>query len=192
MVIRHSRQKQPSAETAQLLPRSTRFASVAELHIQRSGFILDQWSCAISFQAVIPDCACFTLQRGSKDLLSYTTPRGATDKRVLFSEDRITTFYVDQTDSQSVQSLWNDVNLDDFDVMIDDGLHTFEAGICLLENSYSRLAANGVYIIEDVLQNDAPKYHQWLESRGYMHDLIMLHRKNSDLGGNILILIRKP
>ena len=114
------------------------------------------------------------------------------DKRALFSEDRITTFYVDQTDPQSVQSLWNDVNLDDFDIMIDDGLHTFEAGICLLENSYSRLAANGVYIIEDVLQNDAPKYHQWLESRGYMHDLIMLHRKNSDLGGNILILIRKP
>lgn len=114
------------------------------------------------------------------------------DKRVLFSEDRIATFYVDQTDPLSVQSLWNDVNLDDFDIMIDDGLHTFEAGICLLENSFSRLAANGVYIIEDVLKNDAPKYRQWLDSKGYNHDLILLYRNRFDLlGDNILILIRK-
>ena len=113
------------------------------------------------------------------------------DKRVLFSEDRIETFYVDQTDPLSVKSLWNDVNLDDFDIMIDDGLHTFEAGICLLENSFSRLAANGIYIIEDVLQNDAPKYRQWLDSKGYIHDLILLYRKGLDLGDNILILIRK-
>ena len=80
---------------------------------------------------------------------------------------------------------------EDFDIMIDDGLHTFEAGICLLENSFSRLAANGIYIIEDVLQNDAPKYRQWLDSKGYIHDLILLYRKGLDLGDNILILIRK-
>jgi hypothetical protein len=35
-------------------------------------------SCAISFQAVIPSLLLMSLRRGSQDLLSYTTRRGAT------------------------------------------------------------------------------------------------------------------
>jgi hypothetical protein len=52
--------------------------SIAELPIQRSGFIVDERSCAFSFQAVISWLPLFTLRRGSQDLLSYTTRRGAT------------------------------------------------------------------------------------------------------------------
>jgi hypothetical protein len=78
MQIRTPSRLQPSAEAHQLLPRSTQNTSIAELPIQRSGFIMDQWSCAISFQAVILWLLLFTLQKGSQDLLSYTTRRGAT------------------------------------------------------------------------------------------------------------------
>ncbi|MFM7754826.1 MAG: hypothetical protein ACKO58_10615 [Cyanobium sp.] len=42
------------AEAHQRLPRSTQNTSIAVLPIQRSGIIVDERSCAISFQAVIP------------------------------------------------------------------------------------------------------------------------------------------
>jgi len=77
MQIRTLSRLQPSAE-AQPLPRSTQNTSIAELPIQRSGFIVDQWSCAFSFQSVIPWLPLFTLRKGAQDLLSYTTRRGAT------------------------------------------------------------------------------------------------------------------
>jgi len=39
---------------------------------------MDERSCAVSFQAVILWLPLFTLRKGSQDLLSYTTRRGAT------------------------------------------------------------------------------------------------------------------
>jgi hypothetical protein len=48
------------------------------LPIQQSGFIVDERSCAVSFQAVILWLPLFTLRKGSQNLLSYTTRRGAT------------------------------------------------------------------------------------------------------------------
>jgi hypothetical protein len=40
---------------------------------------VDERSCAVSFQAVILWLPLFTLRKGSQDLLSYTTRRGATE-----------------------------------------------------------------------------------------------------------------
>lgn len=47
------------------------------------------------------------------------------DKRILFEEDRIKTFYCDQTNVRSIQKMWNSELLKDlyFDIIIDDGLH---------------------------------------------------------------------
>jgi len=53
MLIRPPSRQQSPAEAHQLLPRSTQNTSITELPIQRSGFIVDERSCAISFQAVI-------------------------------------------------------------------------------------------------------------------------------------------
>ncbi|MBE9171931.1 hypothetical protein IQ216_02185 [Cyanobium sp. LEGE 06143] len=64
------------ARVFQSLPRQN--SSIAELPIQQSGFIVDERSCAVSFQAVILWLPLFTLRKGSQDLLSYTTRRGAT------------------------------------------------------------------------------------------------------------------
>jgi hypothetical protein len=54
MLIRPPSRQSAPAEAHQLLPRSTQNTSIAELPIQRSGFIVDERSCAISFQAVNP------------------------------------------------------------------------------------------------------------------------------------------
>ncbi len=64
---------------------------------------------------------------------------GDIDKSVLFTEDRIRTYYLDQTQPEVVNSFWDLVGLNDFDLMIDDGYHQFFAGICLFENSIDRL-----------------------------------------------------
>ena len=38
---------------------------------------MNEWSCAVSFQAANVLLPLFTLRKGSQDLLSYTTRRGA-------------------------------------------------------------------------------------------------------------------
>jgi hypothetical protein len=74
------------------------------------------------------------------------------DKNVLFQTNKIKTFYCDQTDPNSIENVWNLIpNITEFDIILDDGLHTYEAGITFLENSIHKLKKEGIYIIEDLL-----------------------------------------
>jgi len=73
------------------------------------------------------------------------------DKNILFNnEDRIHTYYVDQLNTNSIKEMWNNFKKDNFDIIIDDGLHTSEANINFFLNSFDKLKKNGIYIIEDV------------------------------------------
>ena len=74
------------------------------------------------------------------------------DNRILFSSDRIETFFCDQTNQESIRQLLTNDQLKDieFDIMIDDGLHTFEANYTLLINSIHKLKKGGYYIIESI------------------------------------------
>ena len=112
------------------------------------------------------------------------------DAGVLFTESRIQTFQVDQTDPQSIADLWHQVNVELFDLMIDDGLHEFDAGSCLFTHSIHKLAANGIYIIEDVKATDLASYRQFFISLPYTVDYINLHRPGMEIENNSLIIIR--
>lgn len=73
------------------------------------------------------------------------------DKDILFKEDRITTFYCDQLSPEVIKHMWETAELSDgFDIIVEDGLHTFEANKCFFENSIHKLNKRGVYIIEDI------------------------------------------
>jgi len=113
------------------------------------------------------------------------------DKSILFNEERIETFFVDQTNSKLINEMWKNININDFDLIIDDGLHTFEAGICLFENSIKRLSDNGIYIIEDVHVNTLVKFEKYFDNNKYQVDFINLFRPDIDLGDNCLVVIRK-
>jgi SAM-dependent methyltransferase len=77
------------------------------------------------------------------------------DTEILFNTDKIRTFYCDQTNNVIIKQLWNESDLqDNFDIIIDDGLHTFDANVCFFENSIHKLKPNGYYIIEDILNNE--------------------------------------
>ena len=89
------------------------------------------------------------------------------DRQILFREPRITTFFCDQTNPDSVRALWSAPELgDDFDVIVEDGLHTFEANLVFLEGSLHKLKRSGLYIIEDVSNSDLPRWRDLLSRDG--------------------------
>ena len=98
------------------------------------------------------------------------------DKKILFEEGRIHTAYIDQTDPKEIEELFHSLfnkyqKL--FDIMIDDGLHTFEAAICLFENSFHYLANNGYYIIEDMGYSDIPRFEKYFSDCKYNKEIIV-------------------
>jgi hypothetical protein len=71
------------------------------------------------------------------------------DRRILFSEERITTFFVDQTDLNSFSAIADAVQ-EGFDLIIDDGLHSPNANLATLLFSLERLKIGGWLVIEDI------------------------------------------
>jgi len=90
--------------------------------------------------------------RGWRQLFPHALVYGADiDRRILFEEDRIETFYCDQLDRSSIRKLWSNPGLrSGADIIIEDGLHTFEANTSFLEESLSHLRPGGIYMTEDI------------------------------------------
>jgi len=77
------------------------------------------------------------------------------DKNILFNTDKIKTFFCDQTNADIIRSMWNNLELkDNFDIIIEDGLHSFNANVCFFENSIHKLKPNGYYIIEAISNSE--------------------------------------
>jgi hypothetical protein len=112
------------------------------------------------------------------------------DAAILFDEERIKTFYVDQKSKDSIEAMWRQIGLSNFQLMIDDGLHQFEAGISLFENSIQNLAPNGYYIIEDVGPFDMLRYKQYFTRKSFKVEYVSLYRPNLPLDVNQLVVIR--
>jgi hypothetical protein len=86
------------------------------------------------------------------------------DSNILFNTEKIKTFYCDQTNKDSILNMWNNNELhDEFDIIIEDGLHTFSANVCFFENSIHKLKKTGFYIIEDINVNDINLFHNKIE-----------------------------
>lgn len=113
------------------------------------------------------------------------------DRDILFQEQRIKTYYIDQLDSASILSFWDRVDVKDFDLMVDDGLHTFESGVTLFLGSISRLANHGIYVIEDVHANDLVRFKDFFHGKEFTVDYVNLFRPQMDLGDNSLVVVRK-
>jgi hypothetical protein len=113
------------------------------------------------------------------------------DRDVLFQEERISTFYVDQTSPESIRALWHAVPVQEFDLMIDDGLHTFAAGISLFESSFLKLRPEGLYIIEDIFADAMLRFTAYFQTNSHKVEFVNLYRKDQEQTANGLIVIRK-
>ena len=71
------------------------------------------------------------------------------DKRIMFSEARIKTYFVDQTDPSTFANIAAQVG-SDFDLVIDDGLHSPNANIASLIFGLRVIKPGGWVVIEDI------------------------------------------
>jgi hypothetical protein len=114
------------------------------------------------------------------------------DQTVLFEEDRIKTFQVDQTDPLSISLFKKNIEKTRFDLVIDDGLHTFDSSITLFENIKECLNENFDYIIEDVYAIDLGRYVEYFKKENLSIQIIELFRQkklHKKMGDNNLVCI---
>lgn len=104
--------------------------------------------------------------RGWRELFPHALLYGADiDRGILFEDDRIKTFYCDQLDQAAIRELWSQPDLQGgMDIIIEDGLHTFEANVSFLEGSLNHLRPGGIYVIEDILWKWVEEWYDRLET----------------------------
>ena len=128
--------------------------------------------------------------RAWRDFFINATIYGADiDKEVLFNEKRIKTYEMDQLNPNSIKNMWKLINKKNFDIIIDDGMHSHQSSLIMFSNCFYNLRPGGIYFIEDVnfrylknLVNDLDKYNP---------TVIELNSKESAYQDNNLIIIRK-
>lgn len=71
------------------------------------------------------------------------------DRKILFKENRIKTFYVDQTSISSLEKLYKKTK-NNFDLIIDDGLHAPYTNLNFIITGISKIKKGGWLVIEDI------------------------------------------
>ena len=129
--------------------------------------------------------------RAWQDFFVNATIYGADiDKKILKNEERIKTFYVDQTDPETIKEMFKNMQVNKFDIILEDGLHEFNANICFFENAVNFLDDQGTYIIEDVYYKDKIKFNNYFANTDFNYSIVdIYHEKN--IANNCLLLIRK-
>ena len=116
------------------------------------------------------------------------------DSDILFNTDRIKTFFCDQTNPHIIKYMWkNDELKEGFDIIIDDGLHTFNANVCFFENSIHKLSENGYYIIEDIHYSEIKlfnsKINEWRKKYlDLSFTLLEIEHLNNNIDNNLLVI----
>jgi hypothetical protein len=114
------------------------------------------------------------------------------DERILFTEQRIETYAVDQTDQLQVADLWRELRLSSVDLVIDDGLHTFEAGVKFFEAAFPILAKHGIYVIEDVQPKSLRDFRHYFADRDELVWFVQIQRSSHLIGDNSLVIVQHP
>lgn len=136
--------------------------------------------------------------RAWRDYFPNATIFGADiDTDIIFEEDRIKTYYCDQTSDEIIKDMWNNDGMTDisFDIIIDDGLHTFDANMCFFRNSIHKLNNEGYFIIEDITEYELPKFVDFLPVLKALHPNLnfMLHRlihRENNIDNNLLVVYK--
>ena len=72
------------------------------------------------------------------------------DKNILFNDERINTCYVDQLDEKSFNNIKQTFGNIEYDLIIDDGLHSIGANFNTLLFALDNIKVNGWIVIEDI------------------------------------------
>ena len=112
------------------------------------------------------------------------------DKDILKNDDRIKTFYVDQTKPKEIRTMFENIGVSKFDIILEDGLHEYNANICFFENSIDYLSDDGFYIIEDIYFKDKIKFINYFKNYNYNFSIVDIYH-NKNIANNCLVIVRK-
>jgi SAM-dependent methyltransferase len=118
------------------------------------------------------------------------------DSNILFNTDKIKTFYCDQTNSEIIKNMWNEPALqDNFNIIIEDGLHKFNANVCFFENSIHKLKPNGYFIIEDIIKNEEylfeNKIKEWeCQYKDCLFTLLKIPSLTNNIDNTLLVVVK--
>jgi len=118
------------------------------------------------------------------------------DRNILCTTDKIKTYYCDQTNPQIIQKMWQQPDLqENFDIIIEDGLHTFAANVCFFENSIHKLKENGYFIIEDIQMRNCNvfkiKMKEWERKYNDCIFTLLIVPSYANNFDNILLVVHK-
>jgi hypothetical protein len=109
------------------------------------------------------------------------------DRRILFDEDRIRTYYIDQTRSSSFDELYSNLADRMFDLVIDDGLHSPNANIATMLFALKILGPSGFFIVEDISSSSIPIWQVVAALLPENYNPKVIQAK-----GGLLFVIQKP
>jgi hypothetical protein len=117
------------------------------------------------------------------------------DDEILFNEERIITYWVDQQNKESLRKVSSQLIEEglEMDLIVDDGLHTELAARNTLEETFILLKKDGIYVIEDIPLRKVSRYLKLTKSFGSQAYLFggqsqKNHKLYSD--NNILFIIK--
>jgi len=117
--------------------------------------------------------------RAFRDFLPNAQIFGAdVDKRVLFSEERIKTFFVDQTKQASFGDLTVALGCEEFDLIIDDGLHSPNANLATTLFALSALKRGGTFVVEDISDHAVSVWQTIAAILGPAYAPTLIHAKD--------------
>jgi hypothetical protein len=128
--------------------------------------------------------------RGWKEYFSNSNIYGCDiDREILFEEDRIKTFFVDQTSKDVLrEQIVNKEQM--YDIIVDDGLHRFAVNWFVFVEIFCKLKKGGYYIIEDICDfNDIVYTHSIMKEIEFKYIKIPNEKNLSD--NNIVVIRRK-
>lgn len=132
--------------------------------------------------------------RGWKEYFKKANIYGADiDSKLLFEDEQIKTFQCDQTSEESIAKLWSNFKNFKFDLILEDGLHTYDANISFLENSLHKVKQGGFYVIEDILVSDIERYSNYFKNCTLdfkQYQLIELENEGNKQD-NVLVIIKR-
>ena len=118
--------------------------------------------------------------RGFRDIFPQSQIYGAdVDTEILFSEERISTGYVDQTNFESFSGLCVSLKQDQFDLIVDDGLHSATANLASINFALEHLSNNGVLVVEDIDETALPLWRPIARIVASKHRCSFVKCKNS-------------
>jgi hypothetical protein len=87
------------------------------------------------------------------------------DKEILFDEEKIKTYHLDQTDRESWQRYKRERGEMKFDLIIDDGLHSPLANLVTISESLDLIKVGGHIMIEDIPPRSLPIWQIFLANK---------------------------